>query len=427
MGWKNNKDTIVTNLVQQSSSILIFLTVPNFLEVEGYAQVVFISTLLAFMTFSDFGLSFVYGRRMPAVFAAGDAVEIQRWNDTVFTFRIGTALFFGAIIGMVYFLKYQEPQNALLLCFIPLLSVIAAFFVAQHTAMSGFATYRKVNSFQSLVRLLIIPGAMLAGLLGWFIAQLLAGLLTFTKIYRMGGLPQRLRIDVSLLNNHFAEGVLLGIVTTLWAQLLASGKVFASFIYEDVEIAQYGLLNTGYQIIASLVIAAFIPQTVKVYRMIEVNTQEAIAYTLRVILYAIPVVFILAVISREVTPFILATLFREYPLDLMILDSLIFSLAFYPIIVTLGSILIAKKKSILYLLLITAVLVFDWIMVLLLEADFGFRSAAIAQFASLAIYSLSLLILVLFLFKDDIHDKFSQLIKICGSLAGLFSIYITLH
>lgn len=427
MSWRNNKDTIVTNLVQQSCAVLIFLTVPNLLHVEGYAQVVFVTTLLAFMSFADFGLSFVYSRKMPAIYATGDALEAQRWNETVFTFRVATALLFGAVIGLIYYLKYQGLLNALLLGLLPALSVFASFYIAQHTALSSFATYKTINSFQAVSRLVTIPGVMLLGLAGWFASQLLATLLTIKKIVKLGGLPQKLSFDSSLLKEHFVEGVLLGMVTTLWAQLLASGKVFASFMYADAEIAQYGLMNTGYQIVAALIIAAFIPQTVKVYRMIETSTEDAITYTFRTIILALPVVFLTAVISREVSPFVFLTFFPEYKIDQNILDSLIFSLAFYPIIVTLGAILIAKKKSIPYMLLIALSLAANWVMILTLEPYFGFRAAAVAQFCTLLLYSTLLIMLVLFLFKCEIKNKGAQLVKIFGSLTGLFFLYFLLR
>jgi len=51
--------------------------------------------------------------------------------------------------------------------------------------------------------------------------------------------------------------------------------------------------------VGALIIAAFIPQTVKVYKKIEVSLEEAIEYTFETISYAIPIVFALAIISRE--------------------------------------------------------------------------------------------------------------------------------
>ena len=107
MGWRNNKDTIVTNVIQQTCSILIFLTVPNLLQVDGYAQVVFVGTLLSFITFSDFGLSFVYSRKMPFIFASGDIEEVRRWDETVFSFRMLMAVVFGCGVGLFYYFKYH--------------------------------------------------------------------------------------------------------------------------------------------------------------------------------------------------------------------------------------------------------------------------------------------------------------------------------
>lgn len=425
MGWQQNKDTIVTNIVQQSTSLLIFLAVPNLLPVEGFGQITFVVTLLSFMTFADFGLAFVYGRKMPAIYASGSSQDAQRWNETVFTFRMCTALLFGIMISAIYFFKYQALLNSMMLFFIPPLSVIASFYIAQHTALSSFSAYRKINSFQAIARLVTIPCVMLFGLLGWFLAQLVASLLTVVKIFRNGWLPKKLRIDSRLLKEHFVEGILLGAITTLWLQLLASGKLFASFLYSDVVIAQYGLMNTGYQIVASLIIATFIPQTVKVYMMIESSIQEALEYVFQTILYTTPIVFGLTIISREAAPYVLAYFFPKYHVDPIILDALIFSLPIYPIIVTLGTILIAQKKSVPYLLLITFSLIVNWVILVLLEPYYGYRAAAIAQLGALFLYSALLLALIFYSFKNDIEKKLIKLIQIYGSLAGMFALYFS--
>lgn len=423
MGWKQSKDTIVTNIVQQSTSVIIFLAVPNLLTVQGFGQITFVATLLSFMIFADFGLSFVYSRKMPAIYASENDQDAQRWNETVFTFRMYTALLFGIVIGVIYFFKYQALLNSILLFFIPPISVISSFYIARNTAMSNFTVYRKINSFQAVIRLVTIPGVMFLGLTGWFFAQLVTILSTAVRIRRNAVWPEKLKIDLLLLKEHFVEALLLGALTTLWTQLLSSGKMFASFIYSDVVIAQYGLMNTGYQIVASLIISAFIPQTVKVYRMVEDRPEEALEYVLKTISRAIPIVFGLTVISREATPYALMYFFPKYHVDPIILDALIFSLPVYPIIVTLGAILIAKKKSIPYLLLIAFSLIMNWVILMFLEPYYGFRSAAVAQIGTLFLYSAFLLALIFSIFNEDIKNKSWELVKIYGSLSGLFVFY----
>ena len=417
MDWKNNKVTIISNVVQQVCSIVIFLTIPNILHIDGYAKVVFVSTLLSFMTFADLGLSFVYSRKMPAIYVSSNMQEAKRWNETVFTFRIAMAFLFGFVIGLIYYVKYQEPLNTVLLFMMPVMTVIPSFFIAQHTALSNFATYRRINSFQAVARLVTIGGVIFLGIEGWFVSQLLASLLAVVIVLKAGGLPTKISIDSRLLKEHFIEGVLLGLITTLWVQLLGSGKVFASFMYADAQISQYGLMNTGYQIIAALIVAAFIPQTVKVYGMIETNLQAALEYVFRTILYAIPIVVGLTIVSREITPYVLMYFFPKYQVDPLILDSLIFSLPFYPIIVTLGAILVAKKKSPAYLLLIAISLVLNWMLIMLLNPDYGFRSAAIAQIITLLLYSIFLVALTFYYFNEEVKSKSWKFIKIYGSLA----------
>ena len=65
----------------------------------------------------------------------------------------------------------------------------------------------------------------------------------------------------------------------------------------------------------------------------------------------------------------------------------------------------------------------NWKLLLLLEPYFGDRSAAVAQFGALVLYAGLLLALVMYLFKEKIEKKAVKLIKICGSLAGLFVLY----
>ena len=427
MGWRNNKDTIVTNVIQQTCSILIFLTVPNLLQVDGYAQVVFVGTLLSFITFSDFGLSFVYSRKMPFIFASGDIEEVRRWDETVFSFRMLMAVLFGCGIGLIYYFKYHQALNAALLFLFPILTVIPSFLIAQTTAISNFSTYRKINSYQSIVRLVTIGGVMLFGLLGWFASQLLTGLITVFKVLSIGAVPKKIWIDRGLLKEHFIEGLMLGLITMLWTQLLTSGKGFASFMYSDSEIAQYGLMNTGYQIIATLIISAFVPQTVKAYAMIEKHFQEALDYMFRTILLAIPLVVSLAIISREISSYILMHFFPKYHVDSIVLDALIFSLVFYPIIVTLGAVLVAKKKSSSYLILIAFSLLMNWIMINFLEPYFGYRSAAVAQLVTLFIYSILLMVLIFYYFKFEIRKKGSVFCKIYASLFGILGFYFSLR
>ena len=66
---KNSKHTLLANVFNQGASIVIFLIVPNILTHEDYAQTIYISVLLSFLVVSDFGMSFVYSRKMPSVYS----------------------------------------------------------------------------------------------------------------------------------------------------------------------------------------------------------------------------------------------------------------------------------------------------------------------------------------------------------------------
>ena len=423
MSWQNHKDTIATNIVQQLTSIPIFLAVPNLLSVDGYGQIVFVGTLLSFMPFADLGLSFVYSRKMPAIYASGNDQEVQLWNETVFTFRLYTSLLFGLVLGAIYLFKYQAILNSMLLFFFPPLTVITSFYIAQKIVLADFVIYRKISSFQCAVRLVTIPGVMFLGLLGWFFSQVLANLLTVFMMPRKSWWPDELRINTAILKENLFEGALLGATATLWIQLLASGRIFASFLYPDAVVAQYGLMNTGYQIVGSLIVSAFLPQAVKVYKIAEGSVGEAIEYTFKTILYATPITFLLTIISREAAPYVLGRFFPKHHIDPIILNALILSLLFYPLIVTLGSLLIAKKKSLPYLLLIIFSILLNWLVIILAEPHYGYGAAAIAQLVTLAVYSTLLLALIYYFFWGSIEKKLGELIKIYGSLIGLSASY----
>jgi len=425
MGFKDNRDMVFANVVQQVVAALIFLIVPRILGVSNYAQVTYATTLLAFISFADFGLSFVYGRKMPGIYARQDTNEIAIWNSSILRFRFYTAFLFSAAISLSYLGKYGSPINAALLFLIPPISVVVQFFTASNTSRELFSTTRDINLLQSLGRLAILPSAMLAGVSGWMAGQLVsAAVVLFRKDLRTccrQHLTSGAAINWRLIVDNFPEAILLGLITTLWMQFLNSARVFASFIYPDVVIAQYGLAGTAYQVVASMMIAAFIPQTIRTYKLLDEDPAGAVNYVFGVILAALPLMLVMVVFGSLIAPWFFWFFFPEYQIDVRLVTPLIVSLVGYPVIVTLGALLIGTKRSKSYLAVIVSWSLVDLGLASKGQSYFGYNSAAIAQLISLSMYAITLLCFVGYTFSELIKNKWQVLVPIVVIFVSLIS------
>ena len=416
MGFKDNRDMVFANVVQQLVAALIFLIVPRILGVSNYAQATYATTLLAFISFADFGLSFVYSRRMPGIYARQDADEIALWDSSILRFRFYTAFLFSTAISLSYFDKYGDPINAALLFLIPPVSVVVQFFTASNTSQELFSTTRDINLLQSLGRLAILPLAMIAGVRGWMMGQLVSAAVVFVRRGLRTSCRQHLTagaaINWRLIVDNLPEAIHLGLITTLWMQLLYSGRVFASFNYPDAVIAQYGLAGTAYQVVASMMIAAFIPQTIRTYKLLEEDPAAAVSYVLRVILAALPFMLAMVVFGSLTAPWFFWYFFPEYQINPRLVTPLIVCLVGYPVIVTLGALLIGTKRNKSYLAVIVTWFLINWVMASKGQSLFGYNSAAIAQLISLSMYAITLLCLVAYVFSDVIRNKWQLFVPI---------------
>jgi O-antigen/teichoic acid export membrane protein len=423
LSLQNSKDTVITNLTQQGVSIIIFLLLPNLLTVDGYAQITYVAVLLSFMMLSDIGVTSVYNRKMPAVYYSGNVDEMNDWNTTVFWFRFFTSLGFAVVISAVYFNKHNNIINSLILAMVVPLLTIASFYISKYTVQSDFSVYRRINSFQAYTKLLVLPFTYLFGLTGWFISQSVSGIFALFAI-KGKIFPDKCYINTHLIKPHLIEGLLLVATTFMWTQLLGSARFFSSFYYPNVVTAQYGLINSGYQIISSLVIAAFLPVTVYLLKFIKTDEEQAVDYVFNKIIKSIPVVFVLTAVSAEITPFLLIKFFPKYNIDSLTAKVLIFSLITYPILVIIGNLFIGKKKTLHYLVLTASFFCFNWLLVLFLKPYYGFQAASIAQFISITIYTFCELMLAFYLFGPLIKRKCLKFIYIYGELLFFTLIYL---
>lgn len=406
---KNSKHTLSANIITQAFGMLIFLTIPNILSPNDYAQTVYISVLMSFIVLSDFGMGFVYGRTMPSIYHQADTKQIETYNQTFFWFRLIMSFLGGSIIAIIYYLRYEQFINALLLILLNPLVVVISFFIEQYTVKSDFVIYRNINIKNSIARTLIIPLSFLMGISGWIFAQALGSLAVLVTI-KQQIILEWTYFDLTLIKKHFFEGIILVVNFFFWNQLLNSGRLFASMYYEHTAIAQYGLTNAGYTILLSLIISIFLPVTIEALKILQNDPKHAIEELLdAVIKIALPV-FILVVLSIEFTPYLFKFFFPKYSVDFEILKYQLLSLMVLPIVSTLGNIFLGLKQPIKLLIIYGVSFGVSFGMMHLLQ--FGILNAAIAQFIGIIFMGILLLGSAFYFFRHYIDNIFNKLFKI---------------
>ena len=396
MNFRNSRDTILGNVAQQGAALLLGIFLPLFLAVEQYGQLTYVATLLSFSAISDFGLSAVYARKMPGVLQLAQAREIDAWNSTAVRFRMYTSTAFGVLIAAMYFLRFREGVNALALALVPPLLTISAQFVSRTTAGADYTAARDMGIASSIARLIVLPGVMLFGLRGWFVAQVLVGMTGLAIRNALKWMwrdwTATARLNWTLVREHLPEAVALGLLTTLWTQLLAAGRLIAAFEYPATVMAQYGLASAAYQAMGSALIAAFIPQTVKVYRMVESDEAGARDYVYESMRKVFPIVMAFVGAATLALPVLLGAIFPKYNVGGTLLSCYCLSLLYYPPIITVGALLVGTRRLREYMALISGGLVLAGFLCHMLEPFVGYAAAALAQLISLSLFAISLIL-----------------------------------
>ena len=417
MSFKNSKDNLEANIAQQAVGFVLVITVPLLLSVEEYAQVVVVSVLIAFLPLADLGLSIIYSRKLPALYGDKNTNEVISWNATVSRFKLYTSLIFALVVSSYYFYRYQNVLNAtLLFCFVVFTSVVA-YVIANATVQSDFRYIRNLIILQVLAKLTVLPSVWIADVKGWFFGQLFSLLaLLLNKRFRLSLQHQNAKPDWELVKSNLAQGFLFSLVATLWLQLAFSGRFYASFAYPDSVVAQYGLLGSIYQIVIALSIAAFVPQTIKIYRLLEQDEIVAINYAFKLTVYSAPIFMLLSLVLTYISPLVIETLFRKYNVDRTLYAPMMLSLFNVGLMVTQGSLLIGFGKARLYLATMLTACAMYFVYIEMLSPTLCYQSAAIAQLLALSTYSIAILLIVYSIVKDKIENKKMML------LAGIPSV-----
>lgn len=420
--FQNSTDNLTANIVQQLSALLIAIVVPLILSVEEYAQIVVVSVLIAFMPLADLGLSIVYTRKLPALYANNSLNDIHIWNATLSRFRFYTSLIFGGVISVYYFHRYPHGLNASMLFAFVVFSVVTLFVIVNATVQSDFRYIRNISMAQSLGRLTMLPGVWIAGVKGWFLGQLFGTLVAFfsRRLRRIlhESLSDHKRMDWTLIKENITQGVILSMITTLWLQLLFSGRIYAAFFYPDAVVAQYGLVGAIYQIVVSMGIAVFVPQTITIYRLVEQDRGAAIEYAFMLIIYSAPVFILFGLGLTYIAPVAVEVLFPKYNIDSELYAPLMLSIFNSPVMVTLGSLLIGMGKEKLYLALIVLAATVYFGFIILFSSATNYLAAAEAQLLTLSTYGLALVTLIHFTCGKSMDNKSAVWLACIPSIAA---------
>jgi hypothetical protein len=305
------------------------------------------------------------------------------------------------------------------------ISVLGQQFIIKTTSIEDYSITRNINIMQSIGRLAIIPLAIIAEIKGWILGQIISiMMILFREDFRSfckNNLRNAIPFNWRLIIDNLPEAIHLGLITTLWMQLLSSGRVFATFKYPDIVVAQYGLAGAAYQVFASLIIAAFIPQTIKTYKLLDRDPSFAVIYVLKVIMYVTIPNILLIYLVNIISPEIFKIMFSEFKIDTNLFTPLIYSLVGYPVIVTLGALLIGTKRNNTYLIAIIVWCFIDWYLASKGQSYFGYNSAAVAQLISISLFAITLLCTIAYIFHEFIKNKWLYIVPIITIFTSLIA------
>ena len=425
MPINQSRDTVIANIAQQGSALLLLVTIPNLLSIEHFAEVVFVGVVLSFTRFSDLGLSSVYGREMPRHHAMNEAAEIGLWNRTIFWFGVLGGTVAGGIAAIVMGVRFGALADAALVALLPVLIAVTSTYASMASVRGDFRAYRNNQIGLSLSRLLAIPFVLILGLLGWLAAQAVSLGLVAAKL-GTAWIPMPRGIDWVLLRRSLPAALQLALISLLWAQLMDSGRLLAAIHYPPEGIAIYGLLTSGYQSVYSLVISAYLPVTVKTLGMLGRSDRDAAEYLFDVIHRSLPAVFVLAIAAAELSPWILGIMFPKYRIDPVMPQAILCGLTVLPFVATLGNLFIGKRRNMAYLAILAVTLAATAGLEHLLRPEIGIRAAAVAQLSGTFMLAALLLIVGRILFVEVFKETHGKMRSAVIRLGVLWAVYLSI-
>jgi O-antigen/teichoic acid export membrane protein len=399
--FASSRQTLHANLIQQACMAALLFTLPNLLDKAAYAETVFVGVLMSFIVLADMGLSLVYRRVVPALDMQSllHQDEIKNWNATALGFGLISASVFSLAMTTVYAARYGFSAKALLLLAYSILYFWLSFHVNRETAAQNFAGYRRTVGLRAGSSLLVIPLVAMMGVSGWFLGLLAAALLTMLVTGRQLLEPLG-RIDWSRVRQYLPEGWILCLTSATWLQQLNFGRLYAGLQYGPEALAHYGVASAAYLSLSTLVISIFLPMTVAVMARFGRSEAEAFEYAAQRISASVWWVAGGSLLVAELTPYVFALLFPGYNFEPLMLRTLLMSMVFYPFFIMLGSCLVAKQQSVIYLLITLAGIAVSAAFAWAVDVRAPGLGAACGQLAGLLFYVLALLVAVRKLFGN---------------------------
>ncbi|MDD2806224.1 MAG: hypothetical protein PHV33_11765 [Elusimicrobiales bacterium] len=391
---KSSLDTLTSNLVVQMVGIISFFLLPNILALEDYALVVYWGLISYYAGFADLGVLRVYGRKAPAFLASEDQAGLIAIEQSVRTFlQISITLYSIVVSSFVY---YKTHSLFVALIVFPLLAstALVSFYLQTITVRGGFSRYKVITIFQSIVRLACVLGAYVWAFSG-YLAGLMAGLIaTFFYIRDPKSLAIDLRITARPALKLVPEGMVLAAATMIWGTLLMLGRFYAALELPAQEVAMYGVLNSGYQIITSMVVAICLPVTIRIYSMTVGDKHELLWFVTRIQVMMVVAVTIIAITISCLSPYFLPVVFKKYSFNGTLVSLVVMSAAWVPIFATTGSVLIGRGRAKSYLALLATVFAASYAFLKLLGSSIGIFGPALTQLVFLAITGLTLIVML---------------------------------
>lgn len=383
--------TLSANVISQLAGASSFLFLPNLLQMEGYAATVYVSILLYYVTFTDLGLIQVYRRRAPGMLANGRDSEVWSFENNIKFFWAVTALIYGTAAMVLYYKRYNDVFDSIALVIMIFLTPFVNFHIHKQTVRGGFVEYGRLTIVQSLSKIFSVAGAAVFSLRGWFIGSILgfAAVFFFSRdndIWKLNTRSNPVHVWPLI-----PEGITLAFITMIWGTLLMLGRVFAVLVCPESVIAEYGIINAGFQMISLALISIFLPMTIKIYAMCVGNLTSLLWFVFRLQVMAVLVSTNLGLIASNVAPFLFVKFFRGYTFDPVTINLIMLSFIPLPFLVTTGPVLIGKELSRPYLLILAVIFGLSCVFLHVTYSIFENRTPAVTQliFMSVAAVSIS--------------------------------------
>ena len=370
----------------------------------------------------------IYTKKLPGLLIQADSRIVLIWDTTVFTLRIFGATILALISMSLFVLKTNDWRSAIWLSLVIPVSAVGAFTSARCVVTSRFDTLRDISIAQSFLKLISIPGAYFLGVTGWLMGHIISAMALFgfrSVRKKLHDLYRNLRLfDYTLIREHISEAIVLCLIGIVWIQLMTSSRLSAILYFSDETIAHYGLASGIYQLGTAIIIAAFTPQTVIIYKLFSKNHSEGIKYAFKISSIGVSTVLLVSIVAVLLAPPLLAIIYPTYGLSESMIQPLILSVVSVAVVSVFGSVFIGSGMSFLYLIILAMCFAFSLFLTPVLKLWFAQDSAAIAQLMMLSSASLTLVSISLWKYRSFLKGE-ARLISIttlAPFIAGLFVI-----